>query len=1040
MGKTTVLNPLNLTKASNGYLNETPVDVLNKTLESSIDPSADLGITDEEQDFTSYATEKYKVEERNDQLQSQQKANHLGIVAQAAREMGYSLEELNSNPKVYESVKAYVNEKMGTTGQMLNIAKKDSYPGQGAQFSEDVELDETQEAALMERRRATEDLGSISNQDWTDEHSAELNEDQANAMHSSIDSFLEIGDRTERTVKALGARIKGKTAKRFVHSIAYDLELEPATVGEYLNGFVQSYASIEEQGMGRTYTDIVLAAELKEAMRNEWINVKNRENPSDEFIGAEETEDLGFSSGKDAIVGRRIHEAMGIKHTPQTNAIAGAIARKVVVDANSNLFESKQVSIDDNKTVTLSTLKWNTVGQIEGMTDLLDIMMPDTIKQVRHNPKVDKSNYTSPKKNDKSRYYGDFRFVNDTIDVLDNTGHSLAFSNTTFLATGNILEMIDAAQPEALNGKNWIKVRYDPATGQELVVQLDKNGKERSYVGNNVKRKQFSTEIAFAKSQTGNRLYWDHNLGSNNRFYTSSFAFDGSSAGNFHGSKTARAMLQAMKPETYNIKKGSPELNQLKAGIMLKFGSKHVDKVKGVHKTVKDLVEEFDTIAAKWQSMMGTQELVAQNINEITEAAGEHEGPISISAMVEGVKLMQAVKSGQGEYRSKFYTEIDGIANGVAHNILQSGANGPKGGRILSAVGLFTEGALKEMKDGTFTAEDVYEITVNAALSSLYNSSSNPQEKAKIDAILSAFTDPNGNTMINRNFGKKPMMIFGYGAGNATIRREVNAWIADMLSDPTNGNILASLESAGYSVADAEKVLGDGVTGGVKVDFDVVKKLNDAMQGIAKATIDAGVDPTYVTREGHIINFGQWFNEVDTDVPSVPVRYSTAALKAKDLKTWGIDAKAYARKKGVNPKSVTEYTDKDGKVIIKTGVKAIKQSGVLTTQAQDGINIGMTMMALAKKYGNGSSKAAQIFDAVMVTPKEAANASRQLNQDFYELNKEFSMVKEFMEQMQDKGVTILPKLANAVAAIIANRARLFEQLKASGVNQFPWPK
>jgi len=295
--------------------------------------------------------------------------------------------------------------------------------------------------------------------------------------------------------------------------------------------------------------------------------------------------------------------------------------------------------------------------------------------------------------------------------------------------------------------------------------------------------------------------------------------------------------------------------------------------------------------------------------------------------------------------------------------------------------------------------------------------------------------DADGNSLINRSFGKTPMMIFGYGAGPSTIKREVGAWVDNILSDASKGDLLGALEATGYSIDDVKTVLGWGVTEGVKTDFGVIKNLNSVMQGLAEAAINSGVAPTYTTREGHIINFGQWVNEVDTSVKGIPVRYR------KDAKNQGINVKAYARKKSVEPFFVTEYTDDStGKTTTKIGMKAIKQAGVLTTQAQDGINIGMTMQALDKMYPSGGSKAAQIFDAVMVTPKRARMVSRQLNEDFYKLNREWSMVEEFMRELQLKGANIPVKLSNKVADILSARRGLFNNLKASGVNQFPWPK
>jgi hypothetical protein len=1037
MGKTNT-SVLNLRKDSRDLLTA-PVDLLNKTLEGSVDTDFNVD------DITSYAQEKYKLAQigRDDNVPNVvQDGNKAAILAGYAQQMGITPEQARQDPMAYEAMKKAYNEGVGTEGEMLGISRDEMFPGQDAKFAEDIPMSEDAELEAANRRSAINDLGTTTRQEWTDSYKSDLNVEQAAAMHSSIDRFLELGDRTQRVVSNLAVRMKGRNADRFnAVTIANDinsnndLKLDPKTVGEYVNGFVHSYSQIEEQGLGRTFTDVMLAAKLKESMENEWVNTKRRENPSDDFLENADNTEEGFSSGMDAKVGRMMHQALGIKSTPQMDVIGGAIARKTVVDSHSELFETKMVDTGNGKMAQVSTLRADKVGAIEGMQDLIDTMMPTTLREVRRSPKVDKSTYTSPKKNDKSKNYGDFTFVNKTVDVLDNTGHSMAYSLRDPLTTGNVLEVLLASGAEALTGKNWMALRFDPATGLELESNIDKNGNERKYIANTVKRKAFAREIAFAKANSGMKMYWDHNLGSNNRFYMSSFGFEGATAGNFHSSKIARSMLEAMAPETYSLGKGSADLIQLKAGIMLKFGSKIVDKRRGVHKTSKELAVEFDNTAAEWTNMLATPELVAGNANKIAEISGEHEGAMSVSAMVEGVRLLRAIKAGDTKYTSKFYTEIDGIANGVAHNALQSGANGPKGGRILSATGLFTDKALKEMSDGTFNAEDVYEITVTAALGSLRNGNAKPEDQAIRDTILEAFIGRDGETILNRSFGKKPMMIFGYGAGDARIKEEVAAWVDDALSNPANSHISEFLKIAGVSIDDAKRELGLGVVEGVKTDFGVVKNLNEVMQGLAEAAINSDVAPTYTTREGHIINLGQWYNQVDTSVEGVPVKYSG---KHKD---WGLNVKAYPRKKGVEPFSVTESTNaKTGEVTRKVGQKAISQAGVLTTQAQDGINIGMTMQALEKAYTSGGSRAAQIFDAMMITPKRGRFVAKQLNGDFYKMNKEWSMVEEFMRELVAKNTNVPVKLQNKVADIRRARRDLFKNLQAAGVNQFPWPK
>ena len=99
-------------------------------------------------------------------------------------------------------------------------------------------------------------------------------------------------------------------------------------------------------------------------------------------------------------------------------------------------------------------------------------------------------------------------------------------------------------------------------------------------------------------------------------------------------------------------------------------------------------------------------------------------------------------------------------------------------------------------------------------------------------------------------------------------------------------------------------------------------------------------------------------------------------------------------------------------------------------------------MADKHKHKNtaGRLQAAQIFDGVMMPPKYAAEWSQQLNNDFYEINRNYSIVEAFESMMIKAKVPMGKKLRAQIAQIKAQRKAFFAKLKKENVHQFLWDR
>ena len=559
-------------------------------------------------------------------------------------------------------------------------------------------------------------------------------------------------------------------------------------------------------------------------------------------------------------------------------------------------------------------------------------------------------------------------------------------------------------------------------------------------------------------------FYTDWFYGLNGRAYMKQYI------GNFQSSKLARASIQADINAVYDTPK---KIQMLKAGIMKKFGGKYakmgVDEAAGL----------FEAHAKHWHALMypdGATEqnwsanasaILAGTLDEATNTysggATQHEGFLSLSAMREGARLWQKyrVKDTRGndtiggKILSRFFTEVDGVANGTAHNAMQSGLYEAASATNLNPFIAFNSELFDKMKGRH--GEDVYAIS-GASLIALVDQESRkgrPYLKELFQTI--GLYDTSKDSKILRDFMKKPMMIFGYGAGKITIIKAAKEGLGELINDAgIEAKVISSIKghvSEGNINLDNKTEMnwffdevGSFANQAVSQNFGAIKTMTSLLSAIATAAVEQGITPTIRMPNGNIIVFGMRTEtpkqisftkkeaeeaertlkraELDLNRDNTPenrlivkraaynLRKINNSLDAFNAPIFNVDASFnIGAKTNRREGSGTEY-QVDAKYIRahrnttdvairesidKAVLKAATQAAVLITHNFDSINMLNGIMN-ARKLGAGS--AAQVFDGIFMTPLDASNYSKQLNKEFLRLHSNFFYLDQFMSDIK----------------------------------------
>jgi len=557
----------------------------------------------------------------------------------------------------------------------------------------------------------------------------------------------------------------------------------------------------------------------------------------------------------------------------------------------------------------------------------------------------------------------------------------------------------------------------------------------------------------------GSKFYTDWFFGLNGRAYMKQYI------GNFQSSKLSRGALSSADNATYN----SPvEVKLLKAGIMKKFGGKYSKM------GVDEAAEAFDEPdhGLLWESLMYSDSTTAKqnwqaNADKILEIANDQEKFLSLSAMREGARLLRKYgardNTGQrdtssskieGKVKSRFFTEVDGVANGTAHNAMQAGSFEAAAATNLNPL-IALNSELFEHKKGR-EGEDIYHLS-GEALKQMIEQNGDP-------ILIDLFKKLNLNDK-RRDFMKKPVMIFAYGAGEVTIKKSVREGMEELLDqEGVRSTVTEALDAyvdtgalqLKSNVSPMEWLIdqiGTNVNKAVATKFDSITKITKLLSKLATAAVEQGITPSLQMPNGNVIVFGMQYTKARNitfsakDVREAERRERNAlttltnakASKASPAKigeaqavydmaratvakfkskqdlfdaplhvidsSWMTDARVLRRPSGkeyqIDPEFYEAYhrgTTEERAEVEGAILKAATQAAVLITHHLDATNMLQGIMNARSKGNVGS--AAQVFDGIFMTPKDAKPYADALNKEFFRLHNEFFYLDQFKSDLE----------------------------------------
>jgi hypothetical protein len=320
----------------------------------------------------------------------------------------------------------------------------------------------------------------------------------------------------------------------------------------------------------------------------------------------------------------------------------------------------------------------------------------------------------------------------------------------------------------------------------------------------------------------------------------------------------------------------------------------------------------------------------------------------------------------------------------------------------------------------------------------------------------------NMNKADTRNFMKKPVMIFAYGAGQITIKKSVREGLEEVLDrGDVRETIAAALDArikndpkftvpkGGTAMEWLMDEVGTVVNGAIATKFEAITKVTRVLSKLASAAVEQGITPSLQMPNGNVIIFGMEYLSADAVTTSKEhledatravarkqIAYDKAvadgkadkviddARNAKDFavaKLYDVkdrldfnDSPLYVVRSTFNPKARVSSRPNGNQYQVDTAfyndhkdfdpemqgsiLKAATQAAVLITHNLDATNMLDGIIATRKDKSIGS--AAQVFDGIFMTPKDARAYSRNLNAAFFKLHNEFHYLAQFKRDLE----------------------------------------
>jgi len=968
------------------------------------------------------------------------KEQELEELKDFAERRGVSVQEVATNPMLYEEFGRY----LGKTFNTLSDDKYWRYNEDGSSPKDNTKVPTPWVEPQHVSQVMEDDQDFFFNDPQTTEQESANNASER--VHNTLQESFSAG--------LYGPSAQGVLSKQMEAEGNHSSE----SIAEFMLSFVTNYAAIAEQSpnAGKAFSDMMFHSVLAQARNNQWKSrlkdeEKNLIGPvHEDLISSRDASDVQTGLADDEQIGFMILNSMGVEEsTEREKSLAGSLARNIVsrtfeferADAEGiweeKLFEIEKknnTSDEGPKTNYLISLTWR--GQVfaHRLQDLTDQLIPSSVREVRYEKKTSTEKDVIPRKHRglKGVPHGDLVEKLRHMNVAENTPATIHVP--AYEAVMAILYNPNAV--ELLNGSKFLKSKGDGAGNKGVVGRrldyvlkrnskaqlLDEKGKvtkdiqlaERVFdITDKVADSAFTKELKWAeKNANGAPFFYDYFFGVNNRMSVDQ------TIGNFQHSKLARSFLASAVGSKYNLS-SEWDVMVFKAGIMKKFG---FDK-----KDVEPAAREFDLHIVRFTEAFA--DLKGEGGVKAMEMAGAKgaEGWASLAAMAEAVKFQQALQSDASVYTSGFLTEIDGLTNGMAWSAWQSGDI-----KLAGATNLFSAKDYMVWEKRETKFDDAYEMLndeLKENLTWLWSDAGKVkgfkgmisdgktigfkgvvvhQTTEAFKTILKGADSDNFRDamsligkqggILGRTFAKKPVMIFGYGAGPARILESVQSFVTDLfISKPELRDAL--LERGIDIEKDFVLPLGVAMAEAVRMKFSVVKALGNALSTAASLAKDQDFVLSIPTLAGYRINLGS--KEIKID-PESEKKYSYATGQHKVDKETG-EMKPIKRT-GYSHLFQKEFNWWAAGADLDS-IKAASQITVMLNHANDSININRATTNMHNKLiANRGADAVgnttfQVFDGLFVTPKQAGKYANELNDVFRQINVDSSHVMNVFDSL-----------------------------------------
>tara|TARA_B110000285_G_C15140773_1_gene630643 strand:+ start:2541 stop:6878 length:4338 start_codon:yes stop_codon:yes gene_type:complete len=667
----------------------------------------------------------------------------------------------------------------------------------------------------------------------------------------------------------------------------------------------------------------------------------------------------------------------------------------------------------------------------------------------------------------------DSEFMDNSLDILNHpkfyntkgTGGKTAWKGSFGERPGFVL---------VTNRKGEMIHKDSPSLeveGAEEITTLDQSqAATKDDSSDRVKDSQFVQTLAWAARNVGKTFFYDYVYGKNWRLSVDQ------TIGNYQHNKLARALIQSGRAAAYDLR-NLDHVIRLKAGVMRRYGFDNMNP----HTAALKFDEKIDGFMAMDQQA-------------ILKDASENEGWASVASILEARKIQEAFNApGKPIYLSSFFTEIDGKTNGLGHSAMQAGDSKTAAGAFIfdehdyalwqayyDKIEEFqSAGRLDELRafskdvTGDESTFDKYLDAYNKVNSNMKGNFKNFKSKnivsypsmlqdkadAALKQIMLRAQEAGGpdkfqraleifeEGALGRAFTKKPVMIFGYGAGTARHIDQVRIFINELLKRDSSG-ILDKFTEEGIDV-DVEFIdpLGVMMSEAINENFPAIKEFANMISLAAKEADAQGFDLFPTTIAGHQVPIGSevyWLGQEKGDNRAFSYHHPESVdkwgkpLLNKEGKTimvkdvahtmkvvWDFSAKRrFAQKRTVVDENMDQMTVESMIEVLK----AATQATVMMNHANDNINmqrgrynkhkekVALAKIAWEKKqsklpvadrkpfvdnHTTVGDTTLHIFDGDLVLSMEAEEYADELNAVFKNMNsdKDYSHMQAIYEAL-----------------------------------------